>query len=67
MDEPNKNQTWLYDTPGIISENQVWHEWVLSSLETSLLFLPVVYMYIELFHVVSSAWGSTKSDKLFMY
>ena len=28
MDEPNKNQTWLYDTPGIISENQVWHEWV---------------------------------------
>lgn len=23
MDEPNKSQTWLYDTPGIISENQV--------------------------------------------
>lgn len=23
MDEPNKNQTWLYDTPGIISQNQI--------------------------------------------
>ena len=23
MDQANKNQTWLYDTPGIISENQV--------------------------------------------
>lgn len=23
MDESNRNQTWLYDTPGIINENQV--------------------------------------------
>jgi len=23
MDEPNKSQTWLYDTPGIVSGNQV--------------------------------------------
>ena len=27
-DEPNRSQTWLYDTPGIISENQVGHEWL---------------------------------------
>ena len=24
MDQPNKKQTWLYDTPGIINEKQVW-------------------------------------------
>ena len=23
MDQPNKNQTWLYDTPGIVSDKQV--------------------------------------------
>ena len=31
MDQPNKKQTWLYDTPGIINEKQVWWTVLFSS------------------------------------
>ena len=31
MDQPNKKQTWLYDTPGVINEKQVWWTVLFSS------------------------------------